>query len=273
VWLGLLPEALRMELASDVLQVTAPETMQLLAIESLVWADAEAASKLLIGRFFNMTPALQRATLSGMMSHRQTLGVIAKSLEQKRILPAQIAPDVRQRLLDSNDPALKERFTKLLLSATADRVAIIDAYSAKLNVSESPDAIASGKAIFAKVCAQCHRLEDAGQDVGPPLKQLGDKSPQQLLEIILDPNREVDPKYASYTVMLNDERVFAGIISEEAASQIVLAEAGGKRTTIARGDIELLRSTGISLMPVGLEQQISPEQMSELISYLKQAGR
>jgi putative membrane-bound dehydrogenase-like protein len=271
--LGLLPSDRQQALAVKALVATSPESIQGETIESLVWSDAEASSKLLLSRFYGMTPALQRTTLNGLMSHRQSLPAIAEALEQRRILPSQIAPDVRQRLLESNDATLKKRFAKVLQSATADRVAIIDQYAAKLSVSETADEIEAGQAIFVRVCAQCHRLNDLGNDVGPPLKQLADKSPQQLLEIILDPNREVDPKYASYTVLLNDDRVFAGIIMEEAASQIVVAEAGGKRHTIARSDIDQLRSTGVSLMPVGLEQQIAPEQMNQLISYLKQAGK
>ncbi len=272
-WLGLIPPARQQELAAKLLVATTPEEIQVQAIESLIWSDAQASSKLLISRFFGMTPALQRVTLNGLMSNRQSLPAIAEALETRRILTAQIAPDVRQRLLDTNDVALKQRFAKLLQTASADRVAIIDQYAKKLAINDEAAEIEAGQATFARVCAQCHRLHDLGNDVGPPLKQLADKSPQQLLEIILDPNREVDPKYASYSVLLSDDRVFAGIISEEAASQIVLAEAGGKRHTIARSDIEQLRSTGVSLMPVGLEQQITPEQMNQLISYLKKAGK
>ncbi len=105
--------------------------------------------------------------------------------------------------------------------------------------------------------------------MGPPLKQLGDKSPEQLLDIVLDPNREVDPKYLSYSVLLDDSRVLSGIIRDESAGQIVLAEAGGKTHTIPRDEIDQLKSTGLSLMPNGLEEQITPEQMSQLIAYLK----
>ena len=219
-------------------------------------------------RFQNLTPELQRAVLNGLMRYPSTLPALAAAIKSKKILTAQVPPDIRVRLLAANDKALGKQFGELLNTVSADRAAIIEQYAPALSGGD----VEAGKVVFNRVCAQCHRLSDMGNDVGPPLKQLADKSPQQLLETILDPNREVDPKYASYSVLLQDGRVFAGIIAEEAASQIVIAEAGGKKHTIARSDIDQLRSTGVSLMPTGLEQQITPEQMNQLISFLKKAN-
>jgi hypothetical protein len=59
------------------------------------------------------------------------------------------------------------------------------------------------------------------------------------------------------------------VIREESASQIVLAESGGKLTTIARGEIEQIKGNGTSLMPQGLQQQIAPDAMANLIAWLR----
>jgi hypothetical protein len=58
-------------------------------------------------------------------------------------------------------------------------------------------------------------------------------------------------------------------VIQESASALTLAEAGGKQTTLLRSDIEQLQSGGGSLMPNGLEQQISPAQMLSLVRFLK----
>ncbi len=264
-WVGLLPTSHQQSIATDVLVPSNSEAHQLPVIDSLLWSDPKAASELLIDRFQNLTPDLQRAVLGGLMRYPSTLSALAGAIKAKKVLSAQVPPDTRVRLLATNDKALGKQFAELLTSVSADRAAIIEQYAPAISGGDTE----AGKLVFNRVCAQCHRLNDIGNDVGPPLKQLADKSPQQLLETILDPNREVDPKYASYSVLLQDGRVFAGIIAEEAASQIVIAEAGGKKHTIARSDIDQLRSTGVSLMPTGLEQQITPEQMNQLISFLK----
>ena len=131
---------------------------------------------------------------------------------------------------------------------------------------------AAGKAVFERSCAQCHRLGQIGNDVGPPLLQLGDKSPLQLLETILDPSKEVDPKYAAYTILTVDGAVINGIILQESGSQILIAEAGGRQTALDRDSIEQMSSSGLSLMPEGLEEQITPEQMLDLIRFLQGGG-
>lgn len=268
-WIGLLPQARQQAIAAELLVPASSESHQLPVIDSLLWSAPNAASELLIERFQNLTPELQRAVLNGLMRYPATLPALAAAIKSKKILTAQVSPDTRVRLLAANDKALGKQFAELLTAVSADRAAVIEQYAPALSEGDAE----AGKIVFNRVCAQCHRLSDMGNDVGPPLKQLADKSPQQLLETILDPNREVDPKYASYSVLLQDGRVFAGIIAEEAASQIVIAEAGGKKHTIARSDIDQLRSTGVSLMPTGLEQQITPEQMNQLISFLKRANQ
>ncbi len=266
-WLGLLDEKLQLQLADDLLMPAQSETIQLAAIDSLLWANPNIASQLLIDRFQSFTPTLQQSALNGLLRYQSTLPTLAGAITAKKIQSSQVPLDIRVRLLSTSDKTLAKQFAGVLQSVAADRQRIIDQYSTVLVGGDAQ----AGREVFKRVCAQCHRLDDMGNDVGPPLKQLADKSPQQLLETILDPNREVDPKYASYSVLLEDGRVFAGIIVEESSSQIVLAEAGGKKHTLARSEIEQLRSAGISLMPTGLEQQITPEQMSQLIGFLKNA--
>lgn len=268
-WLGFLPIETQQQLADELLSINTPESLQLKAMDALLWSDAETATGVLMPRFQNMTPALQRAALGGLLRFRQSAAAIATALEAKTILASQVPPDLRTRLLDTNDAALKQRLGKLLTGVSADRAAVVAKFTSAVQGVDSDQPTDSGREVFTRVCAQCHRINNIGNDVGPPLKQLTEKSPQQLLEAILDPNREVDPKYASYSLLHSDGRVFAGIITEESSAQIVLSEAGGKQHTIARSDVQQLRSTGASLMPVGLEQQITPAQMVELIRFLK----
>lgn len=258
-------------LAEQVISPTKPESQQVVMVESLLWNDADQAMSVLLPRLAQMTPTVKAQTLSSVMRYGQLLDRVAEAIERKEIGKTEIAPDVRQQLFALPNKKQAERFKAILNAASSDRAKVIDRYRPALaKVPEwNNDQIAEGKMVFKKVCAQCHKLQDMGNDVGPPLKQLGDKSPEQLLDIVLDPNREVDPKYLSYSVLLDDSRVLSGIIRDESAGQIVLAEAGGKTHTIPRDEIEQLKSNGLSLMPNGLEEQITPEQMSQLIAYLK----
>ncbi len=272
--LRLIPTKQVLDLGKQWLNPNSPESLQRALAQAMLWSDVQGALPVLLPELKRMTPALKREVLASMIGYAQALPSIATALESKEISTAEIAPDVRQQLFAVPDKKQAERFKKLLNTASADRIQVIDRYRGALaNVSAADTNLVNpGKATFQRVCAQCHRLQDMGNDVGPPLKQLADKSPEQLLDIILDPNREVDPKFLGYSVLLEDGRVLSGIIREESAGQIVLAETGGKQHTIPRSEITQLKSTGLSLMPVGLEEQIQPQQMAELISYLKAAG-
>lgn len=79
-----------------------------------------------------------------------------------------------------------KRFEKIYREVSKDRQAVIDRYAVGLDALTTVADRMAGEQVFRQVCAQCHRLADMGNDVGPPLKQLAEKSPQQLLETILD---------------------------------------------------------------------------------------
>ena len=79
-----------------------------------------------------------------------------------------------------------------------------------------------------------------------------------------------DPNYIGYTVLTTDGQVLNGILASETATSITIKQIEGKSTTLLRNDIEEIRSTGVSLMPEGLEKNVSPQQMADLIAFLKQ---
>ncbi len=192
-FVGFLPKERQLEIASDLLAPAQSEAIQSAVSDSIMWSDPVSASALLMERFASFTPGLQRATLTNCLRYPALFPRSPQRSRRKKIAPSQIPPDLRERLLATTDQPLRQRFLNSLQVASADRQAIIADYASALNESDQSD---EGKLVFNRACAQCHRIGDSGSDVGPPLKQLADKSPQQLLETILDPNREVDPKYA-----------------------------------------------------------------------------
>ncbi len=273
-WLGLLPTEVQARWIEELFQPSAAEGKQIAGMRALAWAEYPELAPTLLSYFSAMTPSVQREALRQLLARPTSLEALATGLEQEQIRRSQIPPETKQQLLAVGAPPLAARFAKLLDTVSADRAAVIATYSASLEAHPATTENAeAGGLVFARACAQCHRIGGKGNDVGPPLQQLTSKSPQQLLEAILDPNREVDPKYASYTALMDDGRVIAGIIQDESPSQIILAEAGGTQHALPRSQIEQLKSNGVSFMPVGLEEQVSREQMLNLIEFLRSAGQ
>jgi putative heme-binding domain-containing protein len=89
-----------------------------------------------------------------------------------------------------------------------------------------------------------------------------------LITDILDPSHQVSPDYISYLAVMTDGRVLSGLIAAETADSVTLRREDGQQDTILRSDIEQLRASGKSMMPDGLEQKISPEQLTDLLEFL-----
>ena len=79
----------------------------------------------------------------------------------------------------------------------------------------------------------------------------------------------IDSNYISYSVVTDEGQVLTGILSTETSTSITLRQAEGKEVTLLRSQVEALRSNGVSLMPEGLEKNISHQQMADLISFIK----
>ena len=110
---------------------------------------------------------------------------------------------------------------------------------------------------------------DEGREVGPNLASIRTKAPEEILDQILDPNRLVDPQYVSYQVLTTGGRVVDGILDAANPTSVTLRRAEGATETVLRANIEKIVCTGVSLMPEGLEKVIAPEQMSDLIAFLR----
>lgn len=270
-WLRLASAEVQGEWMRKLLQGSTADTIQVAVIDSLSWANHPDLTSHLVQGFRNWTPSVQSAALSALTARADRLTVLAQALEAQQIVRSQIPPHVRQSLIGKGDTELSKRFHQVLSAVSSDRQAVLERYQKVLDQAKVSGDVQLGQAVFERVCAQCHRLGQIGNDVGPPLRQLGDKSPSQLLTAIIDPSQEVDPKYSAYTLLTEDGLVITGLIVQETGNQIVVAEAGGKKTTLDRQSLEQIQSTGLSLMPNGLEEQITPEQMVSLIEFLRSA--
>jgi len=125
-----------------------------------------------------------------------------------------------------------------------------------------------GRELYAKSCGQCHLLFGEGGKLGPDLTGADRGNIPYWLENILDPNAVVGKDYQTLTALTDDGRVITGLLRQETDVAIVLEDAE-KRVTLPRSEIESLAPTSLSLMPEGLLQTFSPEQIADLIAYLQ----
>ena len=145
---------------------------------------------------------------------------------------------------------------------------LVEAYRPCLTATGNPEA---GKSLFSKHCSSCHKVGDIGRETGPNLVAMQARGVESILLGILDPNREVQPQYFAHTAITDDGRVITGVLVAESSTSITLRGADGNEETIARQDLEELRSSKRSLMPEGFEREIDLRGMGDLLAWLMTA--
>src|SRR5439155_23282088 len=191
------------------------------------------------------------------------------AIEKGTIAASEISTANRQRLLKRGSEAIRRRAETLLSGNPSDnRGEVLARYESALNLAADP---ARGEAVFAKVCSTCHTFGGQGHAVGPDLAALRSKSPKDFLVAILDPSAAIEPRFINYQIETKDGRSLSGVVKAEAASSLTLAQGGGLEEKILRTDITEIKASNLSLMPDGLEQNMTPQDLADLIAYLKQS--
>jgi putative heme-binding domain-containing protein len=207
--------------------------------------------------------------LSALASREAWTDELLTHMEAGGISAGEIDLPLRQRLLGTRDANRQSRLRKIFQAeTTADRAAILSTY--RPAIAQSGDLV-RGKAVFEKRCSTCHRQGTLGHEVGPNLASLTTKTPDSLLTAILDPSAAVEGKYLNFVVVTKEGRILTGLLATETASSITLLAAEGKTETVLRSDIEELQSTGKSLMPDGLEKELTPQDVRDVIAFLTEA--
>jgi putative heme-binding domain-containing protein len=135
---------------------------------------------------------------------------------------------------------------------------------------------ARGKEIFASVqCLQCHHFGPEGGNVGPVLTAVANRfNRRDLLESIIEPSKGISEQYASFIFSLNDGDSIMGQIVEEGAENttVITDPIAGSRMQIPRGKIKSKTLSPVSLMPPGLINILSKEEIFDLLAYIESGG-
>ena len=240
--------------------------LRLAALDAVSPSSDVSIGTRLLEAFDSQTPQLRRAILDVLFANESRTLLLLDKLEQNLIKPAEVDITRQPRLTKHRNPAIATRAAKLFSGASTDRAEVMTKYQPALEIKGDP---VKGRAIFEKNCVACHRVANLGVNVGPDIGDSRDKTPAYLLTNILDPNRAVDANFFSYTLVTKQGRILTGLVKSETASSITIRLPEGKDETVLRGDVEELKSSGQSLMPIGMEKTISVEQMADLINFLK----
>ncbi len=249
---------------AELLAPAQPLAVQLAAVRALSLQQGPEAAAAIVSRWPSIGPAVRPDALDALFRRPEHLAALVDGLESGQIKPIDLDPRRRDALLKSLVGERAGKFLKGPQSATKDE--LVARYGKEVLPLKGDSA--QGQIVFRNTCAICHKPE-TGVAPGPNLATLEDRSPGTLITAILDPNREVKPNYISYELITNDGQDLSGVIANETANSVTIRRPGGGEETLLRTNLKSIQSTGLSLMPDGLEAALTYQQMADLLSYLK----
>jgi putative heme-binding domain-containing protein len=136
---------------------------------------------------------------------------------------------------------------------------------------------ANGKQLFqAASCAACHKVNGIGNEIGPDLTKLDPKyKPADVLKSLLEPSEKIDEKYRSWVIQLSSGKTVTGMILEEKDGVIKVVEnplAAAKPVEIKLTEIEERTKSATSIMPKGLLDKLTHDEILDLMAYLLSRG-
>ena len=162
-----------------------------------------------------------------------------------------------------------ESLYQQLLAETAQQRAKIEQFIANMPKGDAR----RGQAVFQgskAACSACHAIGYLGGRVGPDLSRIASiRTERDLLEAILFPSASIVRSYEPILVATDDGRVINGLLRRSTADEVVLATGPNQEVRIPRERIEQVRPSTISVMPAGLDQQLTLQELADLIEFLK----
>ena len=252
-------------LLSESLELRQPPAVQTASLETLGEFSDPLVAELVLAVWPGLSPQVRSKATETLFSRHAWVSAFLDAVEQGRVARGEV--DTARISLLSKHPSdeIRRRVGELFQAASSGRKEVIERYQPALKLAGDQS---RGKLVFKKVCSACHKLDGVGTAVGAELTAIRDRGPSVLLLNVLDPNREVKPKFLSYVLVTNDGRVLTGMIQSENANSVALRRPDGTTVSVQRTEIEQLRSTNLSYMPEGLEKEIDKQAMADLLEYL-----
>jgi len=262
IWVSLIP-VLRQDLLSGGLKekvieqildrtTTSPEAA-VISIFRMASDEAQRTLALAISEVPAGVTVLLNAVEAGAASPRLLLDT---AIRERIVISASSDTLARLERLTADLPDIREEMQARLQ----------DAQKAFLNAKRS---VRRGREVFNKHCAACHSFAGQGGLVGPQLDGISSRGHHRILEDIVDPNRNVDPKFFTTLVQLDDGHVLSGLVHREEGELLYLVDSTGKQYYISKSNIEERMLVKRSLMPDNFFEVLKTDELFDLVEYLQ----
>jgi putative heme-binding domain-containing protein len=198
---------------------------------------------------------------------QQLLEAVKSGQIAANTVPRDMVERMRQHEPKQVQGLLTELYPEKPSAGVTDFIAKIADVEAKLKAGTgNPYA---GEPLFQEKCASCHKLFFKGGRIGPELTAYQRDNLGTMLISIVHPNAEIREGFQYFSVTTNDGRSLSGFLVERDAQILVLRGLEGEDITVRQADVRLLTPMGRSLMPEGLLDGMTDQQLRDLFAYLR----
>jgi putative heme-binding domain-containing protein len=241
------------------------------AIRALANYNSPETPPKLINAYASFTPSERQDAIQTLTARPIYALVLLDAIEQGVIPRQDISALTIRQLQALSDERVGARLTKVwgnIRRASADKQEKIDAYKSRLTADALKSAdLSHGRAVFAKTCANCHRLFGEGAKIAPELTGSQRHNLDYVLDNVLDPSGIVPREYLVHILRLADGRVVQGVVMEENPQTLTIQTANETLSTPI-AEIEARKQSPLSMMPEGLFDRLSAEEVRDLVAYL-----
>jgi len=238
--------------------------IQLTAVNALTSYTGGVAA--IIESWPGLPLAVRGQAAEQLLKRPERIKALLDAVEQGVIKPHELSAAQIKQLHAQRDTTVKAKVDKLFAqSQVAKRDDVVKSFEGALSLRG--DAV-KGRQIYTERCLSCHRAEGLGNALGPDLVTVKTTGKEKLLVNILDPNREVPPQFLAYAIDTKDGESYTGLVVNETPNNVTLRMAFGQEKAVPRSNIKKMESGGQSLMPEGLEANLTPQDLANLLEFI-----
>jgi putative heme-binding domain-containing protein len=213
---------------------------------------------------------VQNESIAIALKREEYVSALLGAIADKRLPGSSVSAAQAEFLRGHRNASLRSQANKVL-PPPPNRESVIESFRSALQVAGDAN---RGHTIYTQRCISCHRTSataSEGNAVGPDFVTVKNAGREKLLFNILDPNREVAQQYVAYLIETKDGQDVLGILASDTPAGVTVRQAYGKETVIPRANIKRMTSQGKSLMPEGLEAEMKPSDLADLMAFIESA--
>ena len=225
----------------------------------------------MLGRYRNIKHEGRQVLMDTLCSRKEYVLLLLAAIDKKQVPQDEVSAFHVRQLRNFQDKAVVDKLNQVwgLARETPEKKrAQIEGYKEFLTADrlQKADRV-QGRALYEKTCAKCHRLFGNGGTIGPDLTGANRTNMDYLLENMVDPSALIPKGYEMVVVALEDGRILNGTIVRQTDQQLTL-QTQNEQLVLDRRQIEEMNQSKLSLMPEGQLDQLTRQQLADLIAYI-----